>query len=163
MARHFTARLIFLLALIIFGWISPRLNAGQTPSVAVVYPDLQEPYRGVLSAIIEGIQEQSTAPVTLFPIEEGFDTSRLKESINRTNISAIVALGRTGLAAAKQWQCDCCNKAIYFSQSIYNQEWKKGAKKPSRWPGNDEPYVLANPAADRIEELDTGSPIYERK
>ena len=97
MPRHFPARFITIpVLIIIFGLISPCINALQPPAVAVIYPDLQEPYRSVLSSIIEGIEEQSKAPVKLFAVEEGLDYSRLKEPLNHKNISVIVALGRTG-------------------------------------------------------------------
>lgn len=104
MSRHFLARFIFLLALLSSGVMSPAVKAAQSLAIAVIYPDLQEPYRGVLASIIEGIQEQSKTPVKLFSLAEGFNASQLRDSIDRDKFSAIIALGRTGLAAAQQWR-----------------------------------------------------------
>lgn len=104
MSRHFLARFIFLLALLSSGVMSPAAKAAQSLAIAVLYPELQEPYRGVLASIIDGIREQSRMPVKLFSLAEGFNVSQLKEAIDRDKFSAIIALGRTGLAAAQQWR-----------------------------------------------------------
>jgi len=105
MARHLSARYIVTMALFyLLGLLSPFVSAGQSPVIAVLYPEIEEPYREVFSSIIEGIQEQAKAGVRLLPIGEGFDISQLVESAKLKDVSAIIALGRTGLAAAEQWR-----------------------------------------------------------
>lgn len=60
--------------------------------------------------------------------------------------------------------CDCSCNAVYYSQSLLNQTWQKGKNdKPSRWPGDDAPYIIDDPAADLIWEIDVSEPVYERK
>ena len=66
MARHFSARCIVTIALIyLVGLFSTIASAAQSPVIAVLYPELEEPYRGVFSSIIEGIQAQSKVGVRL--------------------------------------------------------------------------------------------------
>ena len=105
MARHFSARYIVTITLIyLFGLFPPFLSAAQPPIIAVLYPELDEPYRGVFSSIIEGIEEQSKAGVRLLSISDGSDNSQLMGSAILNDVSVIIALGRTGLAVAKHWR-----------------------------------------------------------
>ena len=105
MARHFSARFIVTLALfLLLGLLSPFVNAVQSPVIVVLYPELEEPYRGVFSTIIEGIQEQSTVGVRLLSISDSPDIPQLMGSANLEDVSVIIALGRTGLAAAEHWR-----------------------------------------------------------
>jgi putative ABC transport system substrate-binding protein len=69
----------------------------------VLYPELEEPYRGVFSSIIEGIEEQTKVGVRLLAIDDGADVSQFVESVNLEGVSAIIALGRTGLDVADHW------------------------------------------------------------
>ena len=104
MVRHFLARLIGILAFWLV-WIDlPSAAVEQAPSVAVIYPDLQDPYRSVLSSIIDGIREQSKHPIKLYPLEEDYNSAQLKEAIAHDHIATIIALGRTGLSAAQAWR-----------------------------------------------------------
>ena len=105
MARHFSARCIVTIALIyLVGLFSTIASAAQSPVIAVLYPELEEPYRGVFSSIIEGIQAQSKVGVRLLSIGDGADISQLPGSASLNDVSVIIALGRTGLAAAEHWR-----------------------------------------------------------
>lgn len=104
MHRNSKVRYIRVLILLLIGLGSPVIYAAQLEAVAVLYPELQEPYRSVVSSIIEGIQEQMKMPVKLFPLAEDFKAAQLQESIDHQQIAAIIALGRTGLAAAQPWR-----------------------------------------------------------
>jgi len=105
MARHFPVRYIVTIALIyLFGLFSPFASAAESRVIAVLYPELEEPYRGVFSSIIEGIQEQSKARVRLLSIGDGPDVSQFVDSASLNDVSVIIALGRTGLAAAEHWR-----------------------------------------------------------
>jgi ABC-type uncharacterized transport system substrate-binding protein len=105
MARPFSARIVVALALFhVSGLFPPVVHAAQSPVIAVIYPELEEPYRGVLSSIIEGIQGETKEATRLFPMGDGYDISQLIKAINPEHIAAIIALGRTGLAAAERWR-----------------------------------------------------------
>jgi putative ABC transport system substrate-binding protein len=104
MPHHFSTRFLTIVAFVVIGLFQPLMSAAQTATVAVIYPDLQEPYRSVVSSIIEGIQEKIKEPVKLFPLGDDAKPEQLKSAIDPEHIGAIIALGRSGLAAAQQWQ-----------------------------------------------------------
>lgn len=71
-------------------------------TVAVVYPEVREPYLGVFMEIIRGIEAEIGRPVTLYPLrdEPGLAdaiTARIKAAGNDVAIS----LGHAGLTVAK--------------------------------------------------------------
>jgi putative ABC transport system substrate-binding protein len=104
MARHNFSRLAGVIVLWLF-WTAPPIGAVEpAPAVAVIYPELQDPYREVLSSVIDGIQEQSKLPVKLLPLAENYNRAQLNASISQGHFSTIIALGRTGLAAAQPWR-----------------------------------------------------------
>ena len=105
MARHITARYIVTLALFyLLELLTPVVSAAQSPVIVVLYPELEEPYRGVFSSIIEGIQEESKVGVMLLSLGDGPDITQLEKSVNLSGVSVIIALGRTGRAAAEHWR-----------------------------------------------------------
>lgn len=95
---HFVATLAILC---IVGLYAPFAYAAQSPVIAVIYPELEEPYRGIFSSIIEGIQAQSRVAVKLLPLGEDTNISDFAKSINLESVSAVIALGKTGLAVAE--------------------------------------------------------------
>ena len=105
MTRHFSARYIVTLALLYaFGMQSTLVCAAQAPVIEVLYPEVEGPYQKVFSAIIEGIQAQSKVEVRLLSITDGLDIPQIIKSANIKNVSAIIALGKSGLIAAEHWR-----------------------------------------------------------
>lgn len=105
MPRHFQVRLIVAVTLIyLFGLYPPILFAAQSRVIAVLYPVLDEPYRGVFSSILDGIQEQIKSGVKLLPIKDEVDIAQAAEAIDPERVSVIIALGRTGFAATERWR-----------------------------------------------------------
>ena len=78
------------------GTAAPAAAAG---SVAVVYPELDEPWRAVFSAIIAGVEEQVGAPVARYGLSPGKDSPGLESALRRSGARVVVALGRQGLRA----------------------------------------------------------------
>jgi putative ABC transport system substrate-binding protein len=103
MPRQFALRLFIILTLFLTGYFCP-VPAESATAVAVLYPDLQEPYRDVVNSIIEGIQEKLKDPVRLFSLQDESKGRQLKGVIDSKHFGAIIALGHTGLVVAKQWQ-----------------------------------------------------------
>lgn len=95
---------VLLLTLVLMGLHAGFVRAAPPSAVAVLYPDLQEPYRSVVNSIIEGVQEGLKGPVQLFSLQDDSKGEQLKGVIDANHYGAIIALGRTGLAAAQQWQ-----------------------------------------------------------
>ncbi|MFT3856075.1 MAG: ABC transporter substrate binding protein [Aquabacterium sp.] len=69
-------------------------------NVAVVYPDIGEPYRSVFAAIIEGIEERTRGRVLSVPLAMGANPPGLSDTFRQRDVKAVIALGRSGLKAA---------------------------------------------------------------
>lgn len=68
--------------------------------IAVIYPDIGEPYRSVFSKIIEGIEEKARTRVVSYPVGAQLDALALMSELRRQDIRVVIALGRNGLRAA---------------------------------------------------------------
>ena len=102
-------------------WVAIRLvalAAGLLPSapitaaadvagaIAVVYPDIAEPYRSVFAQIIDGVQAQVGGRVARFPVGASVDAQELAASLRRQGVRVVIALGRNGLKATSALQGD---------------------------------------------------------
>lgn len=69
-------------------------------ALAVVYPDIPEPYRSVFLQIIEGIEAAANAKVRAFAVGAHTDAAELAAQLRRHPTRAVIALGRQGLKTA---------------------------------------------------------------
>lgn len=69
-------------------------------AIAVVYPDIGEPYRSVFTKIIEGIETRAKFQVFSFAVGAGVDASGLRRALRAKDVKVVIALGRQGLQAA---------------------------------------------------------------
>lgn len=74
--------------------------ASSIGSIAVLYPDIGDPYRSVFARIIEGIEDKARSRVAVYAIGGNFDPRDLSRELRRQDIQAVIALGRNGLRAA---------------------------------------------------------------
>lgn len=74
--------------------------AAESGHIAVLYPDLGEPYRGIFSKIIEGIESQVGAPVASFAVGGALSAQDIVGSLKKKDIKVVIALGRQGMKAA---------------------------------------------------------------
>ena len=65
--------------------------------IAVVYPDIGEPYRSVFAKIIEGIEEQTRSRVPGFAVGANPNLQEISSELRRQDIRVVIALGRNGL------------------------------------------------------------------
>lgn len=72
----------------------------ETGSIAVLYPDVEEPYRGIFAKIIEGIEAQVGAPVVSFAVGGARSAQDIMAQLKRQDIKVVIALGRQGMKAA---------------------------------------------------------------
>lgn len=74
----------------------------QTPSVAIVYPEVREPFRSVFLEIARGMEQELGKPVAHYVLRER-DSSpdKLINDLKNDRIDVVVTLGRAGLAVAK--------------------------------------------------------------
>jgi putative ABC transport system substrate-binding protein len=75
----------------------PRVAAG---TLAVLYPDIGEPYRKVFTEILEGIEDQAQARVHGYPVAASADPAELQATLKNTGCRVVIALGRQGLKTA---------------------------------------------------------------
>ncbi|MDO8813732.1 MAG: ABC transporter substrate binding protein [Gallionella sp.] len=69
-------------------------------SIAVIYPDIGEPYRTVFAQIIGGIKDRSRVPVVNFAVGPNVDIAELKNTLRRQDVKVVIALGRQGMKVA---------------------------------------------------------------
>jgi len=68
--------------------------------IAVIYPDIGEPYREIFEKIIEGVEGKVGARVISHPVHADTDIADLKASLLRHDIKVVIALGRQGMKTA---------------------------------------------------------------
>jgi putative ABC transport system substrate-binding protein len=69
-------------------------------NIGVLYPDIVEPYRGIFTKIVAGIEESARPKVHTFAVAASVDAAELNRQLRRHNIKVVIALGRQGLKAA---------------------------------------------------------------
>lgn len=73
---------------------------GSIGPIAVLYPDIGEPYRSVFSKIIEGIEEKAQTRISSFAVGSNFNPQSISSELKRQDVRVVIALGRNGLKAA---------------------------------------------------------------
>jgi len=68
--------------------------------IAVLYPEIGEPYRSVFARIIQGIEEQARGPVTSIAIGASPNSQDVANELRRKDARVVIALGRNGLKMA---------------------------------------------------------------
>jgi len=76
------------------------LAAEPARSIAVIYPEIGEPFRSVFARIIEGIDDQARARVPSYAVGTNANLQELAGELQRQDIRVVIALGRNGLKAA---------------------------------------------------------------
>lgn len=68
--------------------------------IAVIYPDIGEPYRTVFMQIIEGVEDRAKMRVAAYPLKLSANIEELKTSLRQQNTKVVIALGRVGMKIA---------------------------------------------------------------
>jgi putative ABC transport system substrate-binding protein len=82
-----------------FGLTSSTV-AAETGSIAVLYPDIGDPYREIFQKIIDGIDEKVSAGVESYPVSATTNVNALRDDLSRHQVKVIIALGRQGMNTA---------------------------------------------------------------
>lgn len=77
-----------------------RIEPQAPGSVAVVYPNLGEPYHSIFATIIDGIEDNAKSAVRTYPVTANTDPAELNAQLRRNGAKVVIALGRQGLKAA---------------------------------------------------------------
>ncbi|HJV49809.1 MAG TPA: ABC transporter substrate binding protein, partial [Noviherbaspirillum sp.] len=75
-------------------------------TLAVVYPDIGEPYRSIFAKIVEGIEENARGAVRHYPVGSNVDPAELGAQLKRNGTRVVIALGRQGLKATSGLERD---------------------------------------------------------
>lgn len=75
-------------------------QAASVAGIAVIYPDIGEPYRSVFSQIIDGIEDRAKGQVANFAVGPNVDVDELNNSLRRQDTKVVIALGRQGMKIA---------------------------------------------------------------
>lgn len=68
--------------------------------IAVIYPDIGEPYRAIFTTIIQGIEDKAQSTVMNLPVGADDNPQQITERLRKQNIRVVIALGRHGLRIA---------------------------------------------------------------
>jgi putative ABC transport system substrate-binding protein len=68
-------------------------------TIAVLYPNVDEPFRAAFISMIQGIEERTKLKVRSYPVEPKVDTAELNATLKRNGTKVVIALGRQGLNA----------------------------------------------------------------
>lgn len=80
---------------------SVKLILGSDPgNIAVLYPELGEPYRGIFAKIIEGIEAQVGIRVASHAVGGSITTQDIVIKLKQQDIKVVIALGRQGMKTA---------------------------------------------------------------
>lgn len=80
----------------------PKRSDAALPAtgIAVIYPDIGEPYRSIFGKIIEGIEDGARTGVRSYAVGPNHDAADLNAQLKRNGTRVVIALGRQGLKAA---------------------------------------------------------------
>ena len=79
-------------------------SANAASAIAVVYPDLGEPFRLVFAKIIDGIESGLGARVRSLAVGSGTDADKLAEQLRSNKVRVVIALGRQGVLTMSSLQ-----------------------------------------------------------
>jgi putative ABC transport system substrate-binding protein len=69
-------------------------------SIAVIYPDIGEPYRTVFAQIIGGIEDRTKMQVVKYAVGQNVDIGDLKNTLRLHDIKVVIVLGRQAMKIA---------------------------------------------------------------
>lgn len=75
-------------------------KAIESARIAVIYPDIGEPYRSIFEQIITGIESKAKARVAKFAMAQDLDVAALKDNLRQQNVKVVIALGHQGMRVA---------------------------------------------------------------
>lgn len=90
---------LFWLGLLVWGLAGA---ASPVRGVAVLYPEVGEPYRAVFGKMIEGIESQQKGPVLAVPVGNNPNVGEVAGELRRNDVRVVIALGRNGLKVIPQ-------------------------------------------------------------
>ena len=97
-ARRISPGTLLLGGLLLF--MSLTTWAAGEDTIAVIYPDIGEPYREIFTKIIAGIEGKVGTGLAKYPVRSDTDITMLNASLLRQHTKVVIALGRQGMKTA---------------------------------------------------------------
>lgn len=69
-------------------------------TLAVLYPNVSEPFRSAFISMIQGIEERTRLRVRSYPVDPRMDAIELNAQLHKSGTRVVIALGRQGLNVA---------------------------------------------------------------
>ena len=69
-------------------------------TVAVLFPDVDEPFRTVFSQMVDGVEDRLSGRLVRIPLVARLTPSELSDELQRRDVRLVIALGRQGLHMA---------------------------------------------------------------
>lgn len=66
-------------------------------AIAVIYPDIGEPYRTAFAQIVGGIEERAKSPLVKYAVRPNVDVAELRSSLRQQEVKVVIALGRQAM------------------------------------------------------------------
>jgi putative ABC transport system substrate-binding protein len=100
--KHRRASILLSVMLLFFTTLlfTSRARATEEGTIAVIYPDIGEPYRQIFAKIIEGIESEVGAKIGNYPVRADTTISKVKASLLNQHTKVVIALGRQGMQIA---------------------------------------------------------------
>jgi putative ABC transport system substrate-binding protein len=85
--------------------MAPRTpTTNDAEAIAVIYPEIGEPYRSVFSTIIEGVEAKAQRKIASYPVRADVNAEHIAGELKKKNIKVVIALGRNGIKVASTLQ-----------------------------------------------------------
>jgi putative ABC transport system substrate-binding protein len=91
---------VFILLLVVSPACISSLALAREDGIAVLFPDVGEPYRSVFEQILAGIEDKAGNRVSNIPVRTNVDSGDLSSELRRQNIRVVIALGKHGVRAS---------------------------------------------------------------
>lgn len=75
-------------------------------AIAVLYPNVSEPFRSAFISMIHGIEDRTRLRVRSYAVDAKIDAAELNAQLKRAGTRVVIALGRQGLAVASNLDRD---------------------------------------------------------
>lgn len=73
-------------------------------SIAVLYPAIQEPYRGIFHNIMSGIESRLGKSIRSYALRSDYSIQEVEDWLKKSQVEMIITLGNRGLLAARELQ-----------------------------------------------------------
>ncbi len=92
---------ILLVILSLLLWIPDHSTAWGAPQVAVLYPEVREPYLSMFNNIIRGIESRNDSQVIPYALPKDFDPAQVEKWLSSRRPDTVITLGSRGFQMAQ--------------------------------------------------------------